>query len=238
MHWVVRHDGIGDAFFDRDAVRRSQCLPAWHARLNVLCDLPQGAFLLSVLNASADVQPHHHEGATAARGQGMEAGAGVAQSGGQDAAVGPSWQEQLAQGCAGPDAGPPTEFQMHTHLRCGVAGIRGGEGAEARVELTSGALVTVDVIVMAAGVVPCVDWCVLAMASRVHGRAVDCPCAGRRHPGSAPPTVPCVWTPTCACWDPRAPCLPPVTSRTQRGGLLTTGTRCACGLRPARLGVQ
>ena len=54
----------------------------------------------------------------------------------------------------------PADFRVHTHLRCEVARIRAGEGAEALVELTSGASVPVDVIVMAAGVVPCVDWCV------------------------------------------------------------------------------
>lgn len=148
--WAVRHDSIGDAFFDRDAVRscRARATLALEA-LSPLCF--QAAFLHGVLAARVPGAPP-----AAPR---TAADALVSSSGG--AAVGPDWVTQLQQlsSTEEADAGGRVRIAMH----CELAALVESSGEwPLLATLTSGEALGVDVVIAATGVEPSVEWCVAA----------------------------------------------------------------------------
>ena len=112
----------------------------------------QGAFLQSVLEArtaAAGEASALHEDHVAAP---VAAGCG--------AAAGPSWLPQLWSVCLalGGDA-PQQQPGVRVLAGCEVERVDSARGGGAQVHLTSGEAVEVDVVVVAAGVLPSVDWC-------------------------------------------------------------------------------
>ena len=136
----------------------------------MLSIMRQGAFLQSVLAArGVGMQQASQLDASDFRGGESLAGDAVPSNHTQDAAAGPAWSEQLLHGFKGAvPADGPACWHVHTHVGCEVKSISAGHLAdqsasapcEARVQLTTGQVISVDVVVMATGVAPNVGWCV------------------------------------------------------------------------------
>ncbi len=165
-------------------------------RLMYFPSLTQGAFLHSVLAARASTVVSETTAATPIAPQVLQAEPRAAAC---DAAVGPDWLAQLASGCA---SGSAASSGLHVYMGCEIERIDAAVGEwPLQVRLTSGSAVDVDVVVVATGVVPSVDWCDAAAWMRERcGAALTASGAGRPPPGSAHLMAASAWTAACASW--------------------------------------
>jgi hypothetical protein len=147
--WAVRHEGIGDAFFDRDAVRLAMAAqPASEALL-------QAAFLQQVLvsrAATCSVTAHAPLEASAAH-------VTAATERVLGASVGPKWTEVLQHNKTAILS--QNSLGVRVELGCEIARLEelAGDSAPIRVHLTNGVVHDVSFVVVAVGVIPSVDWC-------------------------------------------------------------------------------
>jgi hypothetical protein len=210
----------------------------------MLSIMRQGAFLQSVLAArGVGTQQVSQLDASDFRGGESLAGDAVPSNRTQDAAAGPAWSEQLLHGFKGavPADRQPACWHVHTHVGCEVKSISAGHLAdqstsapcEARVQLTTGQVISVDVVVTATGVAPNVGWCV------PHGqmRRVELLTSVLLHTGPLTigvelMTAVCVLTPTCKSLALALASSLPATLRLRTIGSLCTGTKCGYGRRP------
>jgi len=153
--WVIRHESIGDAFFDRDAVRPNE---RHHSSITLF----QGAFLQQVL-AVQDLAGGAGGATGAAAGAQLPLSglsAALPLGGSLGSAVGPRWAAVLLQqpGAQSPPSLPLAS--VHAEMGCEVSRIEALAAGPLRVQLSNGTAVDVATVVNATGVVPAVSWCV------------------------------------------------------------------------------